>query len=142
VPRIALHVGLLRGVPGERLISPAGQLAEPWDQLTGIIDTIADTITDLADLDRFTGEVRRLYGFDVTGVDCDRGRRDRDPLAQLRDLTPYLANAVRLDRCGGAVNSAQVVAVRRSIGMSRGLESRTAAGRAARTIPVRSDRPA
>jgi len=28
VPRIALYVGLLRGVLGDRLVSPAGQLAE------------------------------------------------------------------------------------------------------------------
>ena len=73
MPRIALYVGLLRAVLGERLISPAGQLAELWDQLT---DTI-DTITDLADLDRFTGEVRRLYGFDVTGFDVTGVDYDR-----------------------------------------------------------------
>ncbi|MFG2781267.1 hypothetical protein ACGFY7_25880, partial [Streptomyces prunicolor] len=34
--------------------------------------TATDTTTDLADLDRFTSEVRRPYGFDVTGVDYDR----------------------------------------------------------------------
>ena len=102
VPRIALYVGLPRGVLGERLISPAGQLAGLWDQLTGASELVlddegrvrldtrelsddvqaqtgerrrqatTDTITDLADLYWFTGEVRRLYGFDVTGVDYDR----------------------------------------------------------------------
>jgi enoyl-[acyl-carrier protein] reductase/trans-2-enoyl-CoA reductase (NAD+) len=102
IPGIALYVGLLRGVLGDRLISPAGQLAELWDQLTGTTDLVlddegrvrldtweladdiqaqtaerwqqatTDTISTLADLDWFTGEVRRLYGFDVPGVDYDR----------------------------------------------------------------------
>jgi enoyl-[acyl-carrier protein] reductase/trans-2-enoyl-CoA reductase (NAD+) len=99
IPGIALYTGLLRAVLGERLVTPAGQLAELWDQLTGTtelrlddegrirLDTweltddvqnavaerwqqaTTDTIAELADLDWFTAEVRRLYGFDVPGVD-------------------------------------------------------------------------
>ncbi|MFG2781268.1 enoyl-[acyl-carrier-protein] reductase FabV, partial [Streptomyces prunicolor] len=42
MPRIALYVGPLRGALGERLISPAGQLAELWDQLTGTADLVLD----------------------------------------------------------------------------------------------------
>ncbi|WP_405968998.1 enoyl-[acyl-carrier-protein] reductase FabV [Streptomyces sp. NBC_00988] len=102
IPGIALYVGLLRGVLGDRLISPAGQLAELWDQLTGATELVlddegrvrldtweladdvqaqtaerwdqatTDSISTLADLDWFTGEVRRLYGFDVAGVDYDQ----------------------------------------------------------------------
>jgi enoyl-[acyl-carrier protein] reductase/trans-2-enoyl-CoA reductase (NAD+) len=102
IPGIALYVGLLRGVLGDRLVPPPGQLVELWDQLTGTTELVlddegrvrldtwelsddvqdqaadrwdqatTDTITDLADLDWFTSEVRRLYGFDVTGIDYDQ----------------------------------------------------------------------
>ncbi|MCF3105911.1 enoyl-[acyl-carrier-protein] reductase FabV [Streptomyces roseoverticillatus] len=99
IPGIALYVGLLRGVLSDAMVAPIGQLVELWDQLTGarpldldgegrvrldtweldpaVQNTIAerwrtatsDTITDLADLDWFSDEVRRLYGFSVPGVD-------------------------------------------------------------------------
>ncbi|MFE1960966.1 enoyl-[acyl-carrier-protein] reductase FabV [Streptomyces sp. NPDC059479] len=99
IPGIALYVGLLRGVLGDAMVPPIGQLTELWDQLTGIrpldlddegrvrLDTweldpgvqaaITDrwnaattaTITDLADLDWFRSEVLRLYGFAVPGID-------------------------------------------------------------------------
>ncbi|MGW1893364.1 enoyl-[acyl-carrier-protein] reductase FabV [Streptomyces sp. NPDC002004] len=102
VPGIALYVGLLRGVLGDRLVSPAVQLTELWDQLIGTtelrlddegrirLDTweltddvqaavaerwekaTTDTISGLADLSWFSAEVRRLYGFDVHGVDYSR----------------------------------------------------------------------
>lgn len=81
------------------MVSPTGQLVELWDQLTGArplvldeegrirLDTweldpavqsavaarwgaaTSDTISELADLDWFRDEVRRLYGFSVPGVD-------------------------------------------------------------------------
>ncbi|MEU6388074.1 enoyl-[acyl-carrier-protein] reductase FabV [Streptomyces sp. NPDC046939] len=99
VPGIALYVGLLRGVLGDAMVTPVGQLADLWDRLTGVrpldLDTegrvrldaweldpavqeavaerwsavTGDTLTELADLDWFTDEVRRLYGFSVPGVD-------------------------------------------------------------------------
>ncbi|MGW9031383.1 enoyl-[acyl-carrier-protein] reductase FabV [Streptomyces sp. NPDC055722] len=99
IPGIALYVGLLRGVLGDAMVAPIGQLVELWDQLTGArpldlddegrvrLDTweldpsvqnavaerwstaTSDTITELADLDWFSDEVRRLYGFSVPGVD-------------------------------------------------------------------------
>ncbi|MFF1715122.1 enoyl-[acyl-carrier-protein] reductase FabV [Streptomyces sp. NPDC058268] len=99
IPGIALYVGLLRGVLGDAMVAPVGQLVDLWDQLTGtrpldlddegrvrlddweldpaVQNTVAerwsaatsDTITELADLDWFSNEVRRLYGFSVPGVD-------------------------------------------------------------------------
>lgn len=99
IPGIALYVGLLRGVLGEVMVAPIGQLVELWDQLTGLrplelddegrvrLDTwelapavqdavgerwstaTSNTIEELADLDWFSDEVRRLYGFAVPGVD-------------------------------------------------------------------------
>ncbi|MFI0769243.1 enoyl-[acyl-carrier-protein] reductase FabV [Streptomyces sp. NPDC021218] len=102
IPGIALYVGLLRGVLGDTLVPPAGQLAELWDQLTGTAPLTVDdegrirldtweltddvqaavaerwkeattsTIANLADLDWFQAEVRRLYGFDVPGTDYAR----------------------------------------------------------------------
>ncbi|MFJ6808116.1 enoyl-[acyl-carrier-protein] reductase FabV [Streptomyces anulatus] len=99
IPGIALYTGLLRGVLGDRMVSPVDQLAELWDQLTGVqplvtdnegrvrLDTwelapevqeaVADrwetattaTITDLADLEWFRDSVRQLYGFSAPGVD-------------------------------------------------------------------------
>lgn len=46
---------------GTRELDPAVQnaVAERWST------AISDTITELADLDRFSDEVRRLYGFSV-----------------------------------------------------------------------------
>ncbi|MFD7503326.1 enoyl-[acyl-carrier-protein] reductase FabV [Streptomyces sp. NPDC059850] len=102
IPGIALYVGLLRGVLGDALVPPARQLAELWDQLTGTAPLTVDdegrvrldswelagdvqaavaerwkeatssTIANLADLDWFQAEVRRLYGFDVPGIDYAR----------------------------------------------------------------------
>ncbi|MCD2468948.1 MULTISPECIES: enoyl-[acyl-carrier-protein] reductase FabV [unclassified Streptomyces] len=99
IPGIALYVGLLRGVLGDAMTAPVGQLVQLWDQLTGAqpldtddehrvrLDTweldpavqkaVAErwssatsaTVTELADLDWFGDEVRRLYGFSVPGVD-------------------------------------------------------------------------
>ncbi|MFE6816250.1 enoyl-[acyl-carrier-protein] reductase FabV [Streptomyces sp. NPDC057677] len=99
IPGIALYVGLLRGVLGDAMTPPVGQLVQLWDQLTGAqpldtddehrvrLDTweldpavqkaVAErwssatsaTVTELADLDWFGDEVRRLYGFSVPGVD-------------------------------------------------------------------------
>ncbi|MGW3209961.1 enoyl-[acyl-carrier-protein] reductase FabV [Streptomyces sp. NPDC001135] len=99
VPGIALYTGLLRGVLGDGLVPPTGQLADLWDQLTGTTELVLDsdgrvrldrweladavqqavaerwekatteTVGDLADLDWFRGEVQRLYGFAVPGVD-------------------------------------------------------------------------
>ncbi len=99
IPGIALYTGLLRGVLGGRMVSPADQLSQLWDQLTGVrplvtddegrvrLDTwelaaevqaavadrwrtaTTDTITDLADLDWFRDSVRQLYGFSVPGID-------------------------------------------------------------------------
>ncbi|MFG3040930.1 enoyl-[acyl-carrier-protein] reductase FabV [Streptomyces sp. NPDC048330] len=99
IPGIALYVGLLRGVVGDAMIAPVGQLVDLWDRLTGArpldpddegrvrLDTweldpgvqasvaerwataAGDNIAGLADLDWFTDEVRRLYGFSVPGID-------------------------------------------------------------------------
>ncbi|MGW6413838.1 enoyl-[acyl-carrier-protein] reductase FabV [Streptomyces sp. NPDC055055] len=99
IPGIALYVGLLRGVVGDAMIAPVGQLVDLWDRLTGArpldpddegrvrLDTweldpgvqasvaerwataTGDNIAGLADLDWFTDEVRRLYGFSVPGID-------------------------------------------------------------------------
>ncbi|MFM9608456.1 enoyl-[acyl-carrier-protein] reductase FabV [Streptomyces niveiscabiei] len=99
IPGIALYTGLLRGVLADGMVSPIGQLAALWDQLTGVTpldlddegrvrldaweltDAVqtavaerwaaatTDTIAGLADLDWFHAEVQRLYGFAVPGVD-------------------------------------------------------------------------
>ncbi|MFE3111882.1 enoyl-[acyl-carrier-protein] reductase FabV [Kitasatospora indigofera] len=99
IPGIALYTGLLRGVLGDGLVPPVHQLAALWDQLTGAapLDLDADgrirldgfeladdvqaavaerwenartaTVADLADLDWFRDEVRRLHGFSVPGID-------------------------------------------------------------------------
>ncbi|MFD7290493.1 enoyl-[acyl-carrier-protein] reductase FabV [Streptomyces sp. NPDC059863] len=99
IPGIALYVGLLRGVLGDTMSPPVAQLTELWDRLTGVrpldldaegrvrLDTweldpgvqaavaerwngaTTDTIGELADLDWFHAEVRRLYGLAVPGID-------------------------------------------------------------------------
>ncbi|GGM12515.1 enoyl-[acyl-carrier-protein] reductase FabV [Dactylosporangium sucinum] len=99
IPGIALYVGLLRAVLGGAMVSPTAQLVQLWDQLVGAAelttddaarvrldtweleptvqaaigerwrDATSETIAGLADVDWFAGEVRRLYGFDVPGVD-------------------------------------------------------------------------
>ncbi|MFI6509043.1 enoyl-[acyl-carrier-protein] reductase FabV [Streptosporangium sp. NPDC050855] len=98
IPGIALYVSLLRGVLGEAVRSPLQQSVELWDLLTGVQALDLDdhgrirldrwelnplvqeqvterweavapgTVGDLADIDWFTSKVRRLYGFDVPGV--------------------------------------------------------------------------
>ncbi|MGH3686231.1 MAG: enoyl-[acyl-carrier-protein] reductase FabV [Pseudonocardiaceae bacterium] len=102
IPGIALYLGLLRDVMGDTMHSPLGQLTDLWDQLTGTTPMRVDdhgrvrldgweladdvqaavtarwkaatpeNITDLADVDWFRDEVRRLYGFEVSGVDYDK----------------------------------------------------------------------
>ncbi|MEW1693056.1 enoyl-[acyl-carrier-protein] reductase FabV [Streptomyces sp. NPDC091265] len=99
IPGIALYTGLLRGVLGDGLVAPIRQLADLWDQLTGTAPPALDdegrirldtfeltdrvqaavaerwegattaTIAELADIDWFRAEVRRLYGFSVPGID-------------------------------------------------------------------------
>ncbi|MEU8244748.1 enoyl-[acyl-carrier-protein] reductase FabV [Nonomuraea sp. NPDC048916] len=102
IPGNALYVSLLRGVLGDGMRSPLQQSIDLWDQLTGTapLDTdergrirldrwelddqvqesvterwkaaTSDTIGTLAATDWFRDEVRRLYGFDVPGVDYSR----------------------------------------------------------------------
>jgi len=102
IPGIALYVGLLRRVLGERMRPPIDQLVDLWDHILGTAPSDVDeqgrirldrwelepdvqaemasrwakatndTIADLADLDWFRGSVRQLYGFSVPGVDYDR----------------------------------------------------------------------
>lgn len=102
IPGIPLYIGLLRGVVGESMHSPIGQFADLWDQLVGakpmevdehdrirldrwelahdVQDAVIarwqaatpENITDVADVDWFRSEVRRLYGFAVPGVDYDK----------------------------------------------------------------------
>lgn len=109
VPGIALYVGLLRGALGEGMVPPIAQLADLWDQLTGVrpLDVDEDgrvrldswelnsavqaavterwetatteTITRLADLEWFQAEVQRLYGFAVPGVDYTAPTKTRIP---------------------------------------------------------------
>ncbi len=99
IPGIALYLALLRGVLGDAMASSTAQMAELWDQLSARADlrtdpqgrirldqqeldkatqdrithrwhgATNDSIASLADLDWFTSEIRRLYGFDVPGVD-------------------------------------------------------------------------
>ncbi|MFI7644051.1 enoyl-[acyl-carrier-protein] reductase FabV [Nonomuraea sp. NPDC049400] len=99
IPGTALYTSLLRGVLGATMQSPIAQAVDMWDQLTGAHElqldeesrlrldrwelhpsvqeqvtegwekATPDTIADLADIDWFTTEVRRLYGFAVNGVD-------------------------------------------------------------------------
>jgi enoyl-[acyl-carrier protein] reductase / trans-2-enoyl-CoA reductase (NAD+) len=102
IPGIALYIGLLRRVLGDGMRSPVDQFVDLWDHLVGTsassrddlgrirldgeelaADVQAevaarwaaatdDTIEELADLDWFRDEVRRLYGFSVRGVDYER----------------------------------------------------------------------
>jgi len=102
IPGIALYIGLLRRVLGGAMRPPIDQFVDLWDQLTGAaplttddvgrirldawelapeiqaaiasrwVEASNDNIADLADLDWFRDEVRRLYGFSVTGVDYDQ----------------------------------------------------------------------
>jgi enoyl-[acyl-carrier protein] reductase/trans-2-enoyl-CoA reductase (NAD+) len=102
IPGIALYIGLLRRVLGDRMRPPIDQFVDLWRQLTGAspleLDELGrirldgwelapevqsevsarwaaatnETIADVADLDWFSDEVRRLYGFAVPGVDYDQ----------------------------------------------------------------------
>jgi enoyl-[acyl-carrier protein] reductase/trans-2-enoyl-CoA reductase (NAD+) len=106
IPGIGLYIGLLRRVLGDAMRAPVDQLCDLWDQLTGVTPPVTDdqrrfrldsweldasvqravaerwaradddTIADLADLDWFRGEVHRLYGWGVAGVDYDAPTQD------------------------------------------------------------------
>jgi enoyl-[acyl-carrier protein] reductase/trans-2-enoyl-CoA reductase (NAD+) len=99
IPGISLFLSLLRAVAGDRAESPIQQTVRLWDHLTGRCLAPADPdgrlrldewelaadvqhdiaarwpesderlMAGLADLDWFRREFRRLYGFDVAGVD-------------------------------------------------------------------------
>jgi enoyl-[acyl-carrier protein] reductase/trans-2-enoyl-CoA reductase (NAD+) len=102
IPGISLYIGLLRRVLGDAMKPPIDQFIELWDQLVGArqlatdelgrirLDgweltpqvqqalagrwsaATADTIAELADLNWFRDEVRRLYGFGVPGIDYEQ----------------------------------------------------------------------
>jgi enoyl-[acyl-carrier protein] reductase/trans-2-enoyl-CoA reductase (NAD+) len=99
IPGFALYLVLLRGVLGEAMVPPIGQMSYLWDQMTcgrplkvdsegrvrvdaweldaGVQRSVeerwasvtTDNLADLADLDWFRAEVERLFGFGVSGVD-------------------------------------------------------------------------
>ncbi|MFG1628258.1 enoyl-[acyl-carrier-protein] reductase FabV [Kribbella sp. NPDC049227] len=101
IPGIGLYVSLLHKVLGDGLRTPVQQSVALWDQLTGetpldlddegrirldrweLTDDVQaavraqwesatqDNIADVADTTWFLAEVRRLYGFDVPGVDYE-----------------------------------------------------------------------
>ena len=101
IPGIGLYVSLLHKVLGERMQTPMQQSVALWDQLTGSVpldldeegrirldrweldptvqDAVraqwdaatAENIAEVADAAWFYAEVRRLYGFDVPGVDYE-----------------------------------------------------------------------
>jgi enoyl-[acyl-carrier protein] reductase/trans-2-enoyl-CoA reductase (NAD+) len=101
IPGIGLYVSLLHKVLGEQLQTPIQQSIALWDQLTGetpldlddegrirldrweLADDVQaavrrqwesatpENIGDVADTAWFAAEVRRLYGFDVPGVDYE-----------------------------------------------------------------------
>lgn len=101
IPGIGLYVSLLHKVLGEKMQTPIQQSIALWDQLTGERtpdldedgrlrldrweldpavqaavkeqwDAVTqDNIATVADAAWFLAEVRRLYGFDVDGVDYD-----------------------------------------------------------------------
>jgi enoyl-[acyl-carrier protein] reductase/trans-2-enoyl-CoA reductase (NAD+) len=60
------HLGRIRLDGGELAPSVQSEVAARWAAATD------DTIEELADLDWFRDEVRRLYGFSVRGVDYER----------------------------------------------------------------------
>ncbi|WP_432939432.1 trans-2-enoyl-CoA reductase family protein [Kribbella sp. CA-253562] len=102
IPGIGLYVSLLHKVLGEKMQTPIQQSIALWDQLTGetapdldedgrlrldrweldpaVQDAVKqqwdavtqDNIATVADAAWFHSEVRRLYGFDVDGVDYDQ----------------------------------------------------------------------
>ncbi|TWD75223.1 enoyl-[acyl-carrier protein] reductase/trans-2-enoyl-CoA reductase (NAD+) [Kribbella amoyensis] len=101
IPGIGLYVSLLHKVLGDRMQSPMQQSIALWDQLTGettpdldedgrlrldrweldpaVQDAVREqweavtqeNIATVADAAWFFAEVRRLYGFDVAGVDYE-----------------------------------------------------------------------
>ncbi|WP_433160498.1 enoyl-[acyl-carrier-protein] reductase FabV [Kribbella sp. CA-247076] len=101
IPGIGLYVSLLHKVLGDGLQTPIQQSVALWDQLTGetpldlddevrirldrweLTDDVQaavraqweaatqENIADVADTEWFLAEVRRLYGFDVPGVDYE-----------------------------------------------------------------------
>jgi enoyl-[acyl-carrier protein] reductase / trans-2-enoyl-CoA reductase (NAD+) len=98
IPGISVYLSLLRAAAGDRAQSPVRQAVRLWDHLTGREPAPADSqgrlrlddwelaadlqrdiaarwsepaerlLAGLADLDWFRREFRRLYGFDVVGV--------------------------------------------------------------------------
>jgi enoyl-[acyl-carrier protein] reductase / trans-2-enoyl-CoA reductase (NAD+) len=102
IPGIGLYVGLLRGVMGDRMVSPVEQCVQLWDHLLGEASVTVDeqqrlrldtwelapeiqaeinsrwgavnqdSLSGLADASWVLDEVRRLYGFSVPGVDYDQ----------------------------------------------------------------------
>jgi len=101
IPGIGLYVSLLHKVLGDGLQTPIQQSTALWDQLTGVVpldlddegrirldrweladdvqaavraaweSAVQENIADVADTAWFFAEVRRLYGFDVPGVDYE-----------------------------------------------------------------------
>jgi enoyl-[acyl-carrier protein] reductase/trans-2-enoyl-CoA reductase (NAD+) len=101
IPGIGLYVSLLHKVLGDGLQTPIQQSLALWDQLTGAVppdldeegrirldrweltedvqaavraaweSAVQDNIADVADTEWFFAEVRRLYGFDVPGVNYE-----------------------------------------------------------------------
>jgi enoyl-[acyl-carrier protein] reductase/trans-2-enoyl-CoA reductase (NAD+) len=101
IPGIGLYVSLLHNVLGDGLQTPIQQSITLWDQLTGekpldldddgrirldrweLADDVQaavraqwdsatqENLTEVADTAWFFAEVRRLYGFDVPGVDYE-----------------------------------------------------------------------
>jgi enoyl-[acyl-carrier protein] reductase/trans-2-enoyl-CoA reductase (NAD+) len=99
IPGISLYLSLLRAAAGDRAQSPIRQSVRLWDHLTGrhqaaqdrqgrlrldewelaadlqrdigarLAEPLESLVTGLADFDWFRREFRRLYGFDVDGVD-------------------------------------------------------------------------
>lgn len=101
IPGIGLYVSLLHKVLGDGMRTPMQQSISLWDQLTGeappdlddegrirldrweLADDVQaavraqwesatqDNLAEVADTEWFLAEVRRLYGFDVPGVDYE-----------------------------------------------------------------------
>ncbi|SDJ71519.1 enoyl-[acyl-carrier protein] reductase / trans-2-enoyl-CoA reductase (NAD+) [Actinopolyspora mzabensis] len=99
IPGIGLYISLLRGALGAAVHSPLHQLVRLWDHLAGVAGAPVDrddrirlddwelaesvqhgladrwdrvettNLSELAAPEWFAGEVRRLYGFDVAGID-------------------------------------------------------------------------
>ncbi|WP_436535451.1 enoyl-[acyl-carrier-protein] reductase FabV [Actinoplanes sp. HUAS TT8] len=102
IPGLALYLGLVHAVLGDDMQSPIEQSVRMWDQLTGAEPLDLDdegrirldrweldpsvrarvaerwesvtpgTAAELVDIEWFRTQFRRLYGFDVPGVDYSR----------------------------------------------------------------------